>query len=142
MILVSACLAGINCRYDGKNNICEKVVELISKGEAIPVCPEQLGGLTTPRTPAELKDGKVINKDGENVTEHFIRGAQETLKLAKMLKCSKAILKQRSPSCGFGKIYDGSHSGVIIKGMGLTAKLLSEYGIKILSEEDLNQSES
>lgn len=137
MILVSACLAGIKCRYDGKDNANIKVMEMVKNGIAIPVCPEQLGGLQTPRIPAEITEDKVLNKKGENVTSQFKKGAKETLRIAKLANCHKAILKQNSPSCGYGKIYDGSHSGRIIEGMGLTAQLLSKKGVIILTEEDL-----
>ena len=137
MILVSACLAGIRCRYDGKDNANNKVIEMVKKGIAIPICPEQLGGLQTPRIPAEIVEDKVINKKGENVTAQFKKGAKETLRIAELTNCHKAILKQSSPSCGYGKIYDGSHNGRIIEGMGLTAKLLFQKGITVLTEEDL-----
>ena len=137
MILVSACLAGIKCRYDGKDNANIKVMEMVKNGIAIPVCPEQLGGLQTPRIPAEITEDKVLNKKSENVTSQFKKGAKETLRIAKLANCHKAILKQNSPSCGYGKIYDGSHSGRIIEGMGLTAQLLSKKGVIILTEEDL-----
>jgi len=137
MIIVSACLAGIKCRYDGKDNANKKVIELVKRGQAIPVCPEQLGGLPTPRIPAEIVEGEVMNKNRVNVTKSFIKGAQETLRLANLANCNKAILKQGSPSCGYGKIYDGSHTGRVIKGMGLTAKLLIRSGISILTEEEL-----
>ncbi|MCD6176674.1 MAG: DUF523 domain-containing protein [Candidatus Cloacimonetes bacterium] len=137
MILVSACLAGIKCRYDGKDNANIKVIEMVKKGIAIPVCPEQLGGLQTPRIPAEIYEDKVINKNGENVTSQFRKGADETLRIAELANCHKAILKQNSPSCGYGNIYDGSHTGKIIKGNGLTAQLLFQKGITILTEDDL-----
>jgi len=137
MILVSACLAGIKCRYDGKDNADKKVIEMVKKGIAIPICPEQLGGLQTPRIPAEIFEDIVLNKKGENVTSQFKKGAKETLRIAKLANCYKAILKQSSPSCGYGKIYDGSHTGRIIEGNGLTAKLLSQKGIIIVTEEDL-----
>ncbi len=137
MILVSACLAGIKCRYDGKDNANIKVIEMVKNGIAIPVCPEQLGGLQTPRIPAEITEDKVLNKKGENVTSQFKKGAKETLRIAKLVNCHKVILKQRSPSCGYGKIYDGSHTGKIIEGIGLTAQLLSQKGIIILTEEDV-----
>jgi len=137
MIIVSACLVGINCRYDGGNNTNQKVIELVNKGFAIPVCPEQLGGLTTPRIPAEIIGNKVINKNGYDVTGYFKKGAQETLQIAKLANCQKAILKQNSPSCGYGKIYDGTHTGKIITGKGITAKLLEDNGIKVITEEDL-----
>jgi uncharacterized protein YbbK (DUF523 family) len=113
------------------------VIELVKKGIAIPICPEQLGGLQTPRIPAEISEDRVLNKKGENVTSQFKKGAKETLRIAKLVNCHKAILKQRSPSCGHGKIYDGSHTGKIIEGFGLTAQLLSQKGIIILTEEDI-----
>ncbi len=137
MILVSACLAGVKCRYDGNDNANKKVIEMVRKGIAVPICPEQLGGLQTPRIPAEIYEDKVINKKGENVTSQFKKGAKETLRIAELTNCHKAILKQSSPSCGYGKIYDGSHTGRIIEGSGLTAKLLAQKGIIILTEEDL-----
>ena len=137
MILVSACLAGIKCCYDGKDNANIKVIEMVKKGIAIPICPEQLGGLQTPRIPAEISEDRVLNIKGENVTSQFDKGAKETLYIAELANCHKAILKQNSPSCGYGKIYDGSHTGRIIEGMGLTARLLSQNGITILTEEDL-----
>jgi len=137
MILVSACLAGVKCRYDGKDNANAKVIDLVKKGIALPVCPEQLGGLQTPRIPAEIIDDKVINKKGENITLQFRKGAKEALNIAKLAGCNKAILKQRSPSCGYGKIYDGTHTGKIIEGLGITAKLFLENNIIILTEDDL-----
>ncbi|MCF7858547.1 MAG: DUF523 domain-containing protein [Candidatus Cloacimonetes bacterium] len=137
MILVSACLAGLKCRYDGKSNENSKVIELVKKGLAIPICPEQLGGLPTPRIPSEIINDKVFNKKGENVTNQFKKGAKETLRIAELFGCHKAILKQRSPSCGFGKIYDGSHTGRIVAGIGITAKLLSQKGLVIITENDL-----
>ncbi|MCF7793401.1 MAG: DUF523 domain-containing protein [Candidatus Cloacimonetes bacterium] len=137
MILVSACLAGIKCKYDGGDNKCDKVVELVKKGLAIPVCPEQLGGLSTPRNPAEIVGDQVISNRKIDVTENFQKGAEETLKIAQMIGCKKAILKQCSPSCGFGEIYDGSFSGIIKSGNGITAELLAENGIEIITEEEL-----
>lgn len=137
MILVSACLAGINCRYDGKNNIEQKVVKLVEEGKAFPICPEQLGGLPTPRSPAEISGKKVIDINGNDVTQKFVKGATETLKIAELLNCKKAILKQNSPSCGYGRIYDGSHSDKIISGNGLTSDILSNHNITILTEEDI-----
>ena len=137
MIIVSACLVGINCRYDGGNNANQKVIELVNKGFAIPVCPEQLGGLPTPRIPAEIIRNKVINKNDEDITDYFKKGARETLQISKLANCREAILKQNSPSCGYGKIYDGTHTGKIIAGKGITAKLLEDNGIKVIAEEDL-----
>ncbi|MDK2798468.1 MAG: hypothetical protein PWP27_48 [Clostridiales bacterium] len=147
MILVSACLCGINCKYNGGNNLNSKILELYNKGKLIPICPEQLGGLPTPRAPREIINGngldvlegkaKILDKDKKiDNTKEFIRGAQNALKISKALNIKKAILKQRSPSCGFGQIYDGSFSGRIIKGNGVTAELLHRNGIQILTEED------
>ena len=142
MILVSSCLAGINCKYNGGNNYNEKVFNLVKEGKAIPVCAEQLGGLTTPRIASEIKyiDGKryVINKAGENVTEQFEKGAKEILDLAKKLNITKAILKAKSPSCGKGKIYNGEFSGELIEGNGILADLLIENGIEVISEKELD----
>ena len=138
MKIVSACLAGINCAYDGRHRRYQKVVELVQKGEAIPVCPEQLGGLPTPRTPSERKGPKVINKDGLDVTQNFQKGAREALKIAQMVNWDCAILKARSPACGYVKIYDGSFTNTLIQGNGIFAELLSKKGIKIYTEEDFN----
>lgn len=137
MILVSACLAGIKCRYDGEDNANQKIIEMVKSGFALPVCPEQLGGLPTPRIPSEINGTKVIDKTGKDVTSNFKKGAKETLRIAKMIDCKKAILKQNSPSCGAGKIYDGTHNGKIIDGDGITTKLLKQKGINIITEEDL-----
>lgn len=147
MILVSACLCGVNCKYNAQNNYNEKIYNLLEKGEAIPVCPEQLGGLTTPRACAEILGGegkdvllnkaKVMNKDNMDITGSFIKGAMETLKIAKALKVEKAILKSNSPSCGRGVIYDGSFSNKKIKGNGVTAELLLQEGIEVITEEDI-----
>jgi len=147
MKLISACLCGINCAWNGKSKISPKILELVKSGEFIPVCPEQLGGLSTPRIPQEIQGGsgedvlagkcKVINKEGKDVTAQFVRGAEETLKIAKLTGAKKFIAKSKSPSCGCGKIYDGTFSGRIIKGDGETTKLLKKNGIKVISEEDL-----
>ncbi|MFC1697638.1 DUF523 domain-containing protein [Nanoarchaeota archaeon] len=138
MKLVSACLIGCQCRYNGKSKTDERILKLIENGETlIPICPEQLGGLPTPRLPSEQKDDKVFTNEGKEVTENFLRGAEETLRIAKLLKIKEAILKQKSPSCGCGKIFDGTFSGTLINGDGETTKLLKENGIKVISEEDL-----
>jgi uncharacterized protein YbbK (DUF523 family) len=137
-ILVSACLLGINCTYRGDSNLHPAVMPLLSRFTIIPICPEQLGGLCTPRTAAEIQSEKVIMKDGTDVTLHFARGAAETLRLAELYGCKLAILKQRSPSCGNGTIYDGSHQGRQIRGDGITTRRLREAGLAILSEEDLD----
>jgi len=137
MIIVSACLAGINCRWDGEARPNPKILEMIKAGKAIPVCPEQLGGLPTPRTPSEQKGDKVFAKDGNDVTVQFRKGAEEILKIAKMINCNQAIFKSKSPSCGCGKIYDGSFFGKLIDGDGVTAKLLKENNIKVITEEEI-----
>ncbi|MCX6789777.1 MAG: DUF523 domain-containing protein [Candidatus Gribaldobacteria bacterium] len=145
-ILCSACLLGVKCRYDGQSKPNEKVLALSKKEILIPVCPEQLGGLPIPRVASETTasgevvlagQGKVVTKQGDDVTENFIKGAQEVLKLAKTLDIEEAILKQRSPSCGSCQIYDGSFSKTVVKGDGVTAALLKQNGIKVISEEDL-----
>jgi len=131
MKIVSACLVGINCRWDGKNKLNKKLLKLFKQGKLIPVCPEQLGGLTTPRIPVEGGWKKLITKDGKDITKNFIKGAKETLKIAKQLGIKEAILKSKSPSCGFGEIYDGTFSGKTKKGNGVTADMLHKAGIKI-----------
>ncbi len=137
MKLCSACLLGIKCRYDGREKRNEKVIALSKNEVLIPICPEQLGGLPTPREPAEQAGKKVFTKSGKEVTENFQNGAEEVLKLAKLYNTKEAILKQKSPSCGCGKIYDGTFSGTIIRGDGVTTELLKKNGIKVISEEDL-----
>ena len=143
MILVSACLAGFPCRYDGKKKPNKKIVEMVKNGEAIPVCPEQLGGLATPRIPAEIienenKEIRVITKNGKDVTRQYLKGAKITLDIVKDYGVSSVVLKAKSPSCGCGKIYDGSYSGTLKDGDGITTRLLKENGITIKTEEDLN----
>lgn len=133
MKVVSACLAGISCRYDARGAADEKVVELVKSGNAVPVCPEQLGGLPTPRPCCELKDGRVITTNGVDVTENFIRGAEEALKIAKMCGADEALLKGGSPSCGCEQIYDGTFSGKKIPGEGIFAAILKAHGIKVKS---------
>lgn len=135
--LCSACLLGINCRYDGKSQVNQKVLDLASREILIPVCPEQLGGLPTPRAMAEIKGNIVITEKGEDVTEPFERGAEQVLKLAEVYGITEVILKQRSPSCGSGQIYDGTFSETVIDGDGVTAKVLKKNGISIITEEDV-----
>ncbi len=137
MIMVSACLTGENCKYNGGNNKNEKVIEFLKGKEYIKICPEVMGSMTTPRPPSEIKGRKVINSLGEDVTEFFLKGAYEALKLAKKYKASLIILKAKSPSCGLGKIYDGSFSGNLTDGDGITAKLLKKNGFKVITENDL-----
>lgn len=144
---MSACLLGLNCNYNGKNNLNSEVIKLLSKERLIPVCPEQLGGCPTPRPPSEIIEGdgedvlngrsRVINKNGEDVTQYFIRGAEEVLRLAQTMGVKKAILKERSPSCGNCSIYDGSFSGRTRRGSGVSAQILKSNGITVISEEDL-----
>jgi uncharacterized protein YbbK (DUF523 family) len=149
VVLVSACLVGFNCKYNGGNNEDPAVKELFSRGLAVPVCPEQLGGLTTPRPPAKIKGGdgfsvlkgeaKVLTVDGSDldVTENFLRGAYETLKAAELLgdRLVACVLKEKSPSCGVKRIYRFD-SDRLKEGMGVAAALLSSKGVKILSSED------
>lgn len=137
MRLVSACLLGINCKYSGENNRDERVIDLLKEEIFIPVCPEQLGGMTTPRLPAEIIADKVINEAGSDVTDHFINGADEVLMIAKMYNLKEAILKDGSPSCGSSMIYDGNFSKTKISGQGYTTKLLRENNIRVISENDL-----
>lgn len=136
-ILVSACLLGKNCKYNGGNNLNQRVLDFIEGHEVIGVCPEQLGGLSTPRLPAEIVDGVVTNKEGVSVDAEFRKGAQSALAAALENKVDLAILQSRSPSCGVKEIYDGSFSGKKIKGQGVFAKLLSAHGIKVLDAEDV-----
>lgn len=136
-ILVSACLLGKNCKYNGGNNLNQGVLEFIEGHEVIGVCPEQLGGLSTPRLPAEIVYGVVTNKEGVSVDAEFRKGAQAALAAALEKKVDLAILQSRSPSCGVKEIYDGSFSGKKIKGQGVFAKLLSAHGIKVLDAEDV-----
>ncbi|MCK4354325.1 MAG: DUF523 domain-containing protein [Dehalococcoidia bacterium] len=148
MKLISACLLGIRCAWSGDDKYKhDRAIELSKLEPLIPVCPEQLGGLPTPRVPQEIQGGTgedvldkkctVLNKNGEDVTKEFIRGADETLKIAKRLKIKEFIGKSRSPSCGSSEIYDGSFSGRLINGDGVTTALLRRSGVKIIPEEDL-----
>ena len=137
-ILISACLLGVNCSYDGTSKTIPVLVELMSKHTLIPVCPEQLGGLSTPRIPSEIKGDFIFNKDGIDVTKKFVKGAEETLKIAKLYNCKYAILKERSPSCGNKKIYDGTFSKTIIDGDGITAKLLKQNGVIVIGESEIS----
>lgn len=139
-VLVSACLLGTACRYDGASKPNLDVLKLFENPDLhlIPVCPEQLGGLATPRKPAERNGKQVLCKDGTDVTAQYEKGAYETLALAKLYGCKCAILKAKSPSCGSKQIYDGTHSRTLIDGMGVTAELLKSQGIVVISEEELN----
>ena len=132
-ILVSACLLGINCKYDGGNNASKEIDEFLKDYEIIPICPEIMGGLPTPRKASEINNNKVINIEGQDVTKEFEKGAQESLFLAKKYNVKKALLKAKSPSCGNGKIYDGTFTKTIIDGDGKTTQLLKENGIEIIT---------
>ena len=140
-ILISACLLGVPCRYDGRSKPVDEVLQLEKLGyELIPVCPEELGGLPTPRPPAECQpDGRIINQAGHDVTEFYQKGAQQTLEMAQAHGCTVAVLKEKSPSCGCYEIYDGSFSKRLIPGKGVTAKLLCEHQIQVLGETHLAQ---
>ena len=136
MILVSACLAGIPCRYDGRSNLVPEIRQLVEEGKAVTACPEVLGGLPTPRIPSERLGDKVINRDGDDVTEAFLSGAEKALEIAREHGCETAVLKARSPSCGHGCIYNGSFNGTLVQGNGVAAQLFLKYGIRILTEEE------
>ena len=138
-LLISACLLGIRCRYDGGRKPLERLNELMEKHVLIPVCPEVVGGLPTPRVPAERIGDKVIAKDGRDVTAAYEQGAQEALRLAQMTGCTHALLKERSPSCGCGVIYDGSFTGGLCKGDGMCAALLKQHGIEVLGESRVDE---
>ena len=148
MKLISACLLGIKCAWDGKDIYkSDRVIELLNSDTLMPVCPEQLGGLKTPRAPQEIQGGtgedvldgkcKVLNINGEDVTQEFITGAGETLKIARLFHIEEFIGKSRSPSCGCGQIYDGTFSRKLIDGDGVTTALLKRNGIRVITEEDL-----
>jgi len=134
-ILCSACLLGVNCKYDGGNNACQKILDLAKEETLVPVCPEQLGRLPTPRPRACLKGGGVVDETGDDVTKAFKKGAVQVLEIAKKMGIGEAIMKQKSPSCGCGRIYSG-FNGKIINGYGVTAQLLKKNGIKVFSEDD------
>lgn len=146
MIICSACLLGIECNYRGGSNLNSRVLKLLDKNILIPVCPEQLGGLPTPRENAEIVGdgymvldgrGKVVTCSGKDVTQYFVKGAMETLRIVKLYGIGSAILKQCSPSCGSGKIYDGTFSERLVSGDGVTTALLKRNGVKVFSEEDI-----
>jgi len=144
-IIISACLCGIKCRYDGKSYTYSSIVRFINENYCIPVCPEQLGGLPTPRIPSTIVKGdgfdvlkgktKVLNVEGKDVTDNFILGAQEALKIAELWGCNQAVLKEKSPSCGVRNIYHGEK---LVKGCGVTTALFLENGFKVRSEEDVD----
>ncbi|WP_372754052.1 DUF523 domain-containing protein [Labilibaculum sp.] len=142
MIIVSACLAGCKCRYDGKSNEVAEIKKLVLENKAIALCPEELGGLPTPRIPCEQvkinNEFKVIGQDKNDYTREFTKGAKIVVNVAKALNCKIAILKANSPSCGYGQIYDGSFTGKHTKGNGITSYLLAKNGVQILNEENFH----
>ena len=135
-ILVSKCLAGSCCRYDGGTNLVPEIQQLVDSGQAVPVCPEQLGGLPTPRVPSERLGESVISKAGLDVTAEFSAGAESALKIALDTGCRTAIMKAHSPSCGKGLIYDGQFTGTLVPGNGVTTDLLLKNGISVITEEE------
>ena len=141
-ILVSACLLGVHCRYDGNGVLQEELKQLAKDHNLIPVCPEIYGGLATPRDPAERIGEHIITKNGEDVTMQYRKGAEEILQLCKFYDCHYAILKERSPSCGYGRIYDGTFRGMLTEGNGVTAQLLIEHGVQIFGESKIAELSS
>lgn len=137
--LVSACLAGLNCRYDGLSHPCAAVVELYQSGRAVLACPETLAGLPAPRPPSEQSHGRVISRDGQDLTYEFEKGATRALAIALQSGCDKAILKARSPSCGIGVIYDGSFTGTLCPGNGIFTQKLLAHGFEVTDEEHLEK---
>lgn len=136
-ILISACLVGDKCKYDGKSNYSPLIKDLLEKYELVPFCPEVEGGLPIPRTPSERKGDKIINQNGKDVTKYFHDGAVKAYTICMYLGIKIAILKENSPSCGSHTIYDGTFSHKVITGQGYTAEYLSKKGIKVLSEDDI-----
>lgn len=138
-LLVSACLLGTCCRYDGASKAHPLAGALAETHELVPVCPEQLGGLPTPRPPAERRGARVVTGAGTDVTEPYRRGAEETLRLCRVLGCEAAVLKERSPSCGCGEVYDGTFSGRLTAGDGVTAALLLDSGVPVYGESQIEE---
>ena len=136
-ILVSACLLGVNCRYNGTGGLREELLKLMTAHSLIPICPEQLGGLPTPRAPSERQGERVVSSLGADVTAQYRRGAEEALRLAELYGCTTAVLKERSPSCGSGAIYDGTFTGTVTEGWGTAAALLRRHGVRVLGESQL-----
>ncbi len=139
-IMVSACLAGENCKYDGKNNLNQKISALFEGNEVITVCPETAGGLPTPRIPAEIVRGVVVNKSGISVDREFRLGAEKVLEIAQREQPDLIVFQSRSPSCGVKQRYDGTFTGTLIKGSGVTAELLLSHGFHVVDVEDLTLS--
>ena len=140
-IMVSSCLLGINCKYNGGNNQSDRLLRLLSGHTVIPVCPEVLGGLPTPRIPAEIVNGIVTNRNGESVDEAFRKGAEEALKIAEREQPDLIILQSRSPSCGVKQVYDGTFSGKLIPGRGVFAELARKAGFRVMDVEDVQEGD-
>ena len=138
-ILISHCFLGENCKYNGGNNYNAELLNVLKNHELIPVCPETFGGLKSPRLPAEIVGDKVLFSDGSDATEAFVKGAEKALEIAKAQGVKVAVLKANSPSCGSGIIYDGTFTGKKVSGYGVAAKLLKENGIKVYSEQDIEE---
>ena len=140
-LLMSACLLDVNCRYNGERKALPDDVlqRLLERHTVVPVCPEQLGGLTTPREPSERQGERVVMRSGRDVTAEYTRGAQEVLRLARRFGCTAAVLKERSPSCGRGEVYDGTFTGMLTPGDGVTAQLLLENGIAVYGESEIDK---
>ena len=130
---------GVGCRYDGKSNQLPQLEQLMKQHTCIPVCPEILGGLPTPRVPAERQGSKIMTQDGQDVTQQFVRGTAEVLRLADLYHCKAALLKERSPSCGCGQIYDGTFTKTLTEGDGLTAEMLKRKGIAVYGESQIGE---
>ena len=137
-IIVSACLLGENCKYNGSNNRNDDVIALAEEFELVPICPECFAGLSIPRVPSEILDTRVYSKNGEDLTDKFILGAEQALYIAKECNAPCALLKENSPSCGFGLIYDGTFTGKKISGNGITAQLFFDNDIQIFGESQIN----
>ena len=137
MILVSACLLGHNCKYNGGNNDNAAVHKFLEGKEYVVFCPERAGGLPAPREPSEIRGDKVYSRTGQDVTEEFHAGAEKALAFCQKHGVTLAVMKERSPSCGVHAIYDGTFTGKTIPGMGMAARLLAENGIVLMSEEDI-----
>ena len=137
-ILISACLLGCRCRYDGGSKPDAAAQRLAEKHELVPVCPEQLGGLPTPRPPAERAGERVLTAAGADVTAQYVRGAEEAVKLCKLMNCEAAVLKERSPSCGSGAVYDGTFTGTLTAGDGVAAAALKKAGVPVYGESEMD----
>ncbi len=140
-LLVSACLMGLRTRYDGQDSLSQGVLALSGRHVLVPVCPEQLGGLPTPRPPCEIIRGRVMNLDGRDCTEAFVKGAEQAMAVFRLCGCQAAVLKQNSPSCGKAMVYDGSFSEILVPGIGLFARKLLNAGIRVFGEDEIKTIE-